>query len=324
MSSLIRLRIHGVAVVRLASVALVGCLENGPEPERTSNDLDLPTRFPAARRIVAIGDLHGDLEATRGALRLAGALGQGDQWIGDDLVVVQTGDQFDRGNEELEILDLLESLDFQARKEGGAVHTLNGNHELMNADLDLRYVTLDGFADFLPEPIDNLEGAEPETVVEAVLARMRSLRPGGPVARRLADRNVVVMVGTTVFSHGGVLPHVAEYGLERLNQATRMWLRGEIPGPPDILLDTDGPVWSRHFGDDPDEEDCLLLYETLALLGAERMVVGHTVQESGITSACDERVWRIDVGLSAHYGGTPAVLELGEGGVRVIENTEVE
>ena len=35
---------------------------------------DIATRFPAARRIVAIGDLHGDLDATRRALRLAGAI----------------------------------------------------------------------------------------------------------------------------------------------------------------------------------------------------------------------------------------------------------
>jgi hypothetical protein len=38
------------------------------------------------------------------------------------------------------------------------------------------------------------------------------------------------------------------------------------------------------------------------------MVVGHTVQEGGITSACDGRVWRIDVGLAAHYGGRTQVL----------------
>ena len=43
------------------------------------------------QRIVAFGDVHGDLEAARGALRLAGAIDEQDRWIGGDLIVVQTG-----------------------------------------------------------------------------------------------------------------------------------------------------------------------------------------------------------------------------------------
>jgi hypothetical protein len=46
------------------------------------------------------------------------------------------------------------------------------------------------------------------------------------------------------------------------------------------------------------------------------MVVGHTVQRTGITSFCGGRVWGIDVGLAAHYGGRPAVLEINDNRVR--------
>ena len=47
------------------------------------------------------------------------------------------------------------------------------------------------------------------------------------------------------------------------------------------------------------------------LPGAARMVVGHTIQEAGINSACDDRVFRIDVGLSKGCGnGEPQVLEI--------------
>ncbi|MCA9658976.1 MAG: calcineurin, partial [Myxococcales bacterium] len=59
-----------------------------------------PTKVPGAKRIVALGDVHGDLEATRHALRIAGAIDGDDRWIGGDLVVVQTGDQLDRGDDE--------------------------------------------------------------------------------------------------------------------------------------------------------------------------------------------------------------------------------
>ena len=50
--------------------------------------------------------------------------------------------------------------------------------------------------------------------------------------------------------------------------------------------------------------------ERLREIGARRMVVGPTVQEKGISSACQARVWRIDVGLAAYYGGTLEVLEI--------------
>jgi hypothetical protein len=50
----------------------------------------------APKRIVALGDVHGDLSATRRALRLAGAIDDQDRWIGGRLVVVQTGDQLGR------------------------------------------------------------------------------------------------------------------------------------------------------------------------------------------------------------------------------------
>ena len=55
--------------------------------------------------------------------------------------------------------------------------------------------------------------------------------------------------------------------------------------------------------------NCAALEEVLGLLPeAQRMVVGHTIQEAGINSACEDRVFRIDVGLSAGCGdGEPQV-----------------
>ena len=80
---------------------LVGCSPGDIQPVSEPLSLDLPTRFPKADRIVAIGDLHGDLAATRRALRVAGAIDEQDQWTGEDLVIVQTGDILDRGGDEL-------------------------------------------------------------------------------------------------------------------------------------------------------------------------------------------------------------------------------
>src|SRR3954471_22640523 len=114
------------------------------EPAR----VDPSFQLPAVERIVAIGDLHGDVAALRATLRLAGAIDEAGKWIGGKLVVVQTGDQLDRGDDEPQILDLFQRLRIEAAAAGGAVHVLNGNHEVMNVQADFRYVTPDGFHDF--------------------------------------------------------------------------------------------------------------------------------------------------------------------------------
>ena len=271
----------------------------------------LPSRLPAASRVVAIGDLHGDLAATRRALILAGAIDAAERWIGRDLVVVQTGDVLDRGDDEQAILDLLARLAGEARAAGGAVHVLLGNHETMNVAGDFRYVTPGGwvdFADVVPADGPALERLPPEH-----RPRATAFAPGGPYARRLAQSNAVLIVGDTVFVHGGVLPAWAEYGIERMNHELRCWLDGHIP-PPALLGQSDNPLWSRDYSASP--ERCDLLERALETLGAARMVMGHTPQRAGITSACDQRAWRIDTGMAAHYGGPTQVLEIKAGTVR--------
>lgn len=254
----------------------------------------VPTKLPLEpKRLVAVGDLHGDLAATRAALRAAGAIDETDRWIGGELVIVQTGDILDRGDDESKIYELLERIEGEARKAGGAIVLLNGNHELMNAARDFRYVTPGGMRDF---------GGD----------RERAFDPGGPWAKRLAHYNVVAIVSDTVFSHAGVLGEWATQ-LDQLNHASRCWLDGQAgrhDQPPLALTSETSPVWTRDYGL-PEREDCAQLDATLARLGAKRMIVGHTVQPQGINSACDGKLWRIDVGLAAGYGGPIEVLELG-------------
>lgn len=268
------------------------------------------TRLPAPPRLVALGDLHGDFEATRAALRLAGAIDPQDKWIGKDLVVVQTGDQLDRGDGERKILELLERLQTEARAAGGALHVLNGNHELMNAAGDLRYVTAGGFLDFADEPGVDLADPRAARVPEPMRARWLAFAPGGPWARKLAAHPVVLVVGETVFTHGGLLPQHVRRGLDAINDEVQRWLRGDGEISPEILQDDESPVWVRRYCLDPKPDDCDVLRETLAAVPAKRLVVGHTVHKEGVMSACDGAVWCIDVGMAAYYGGHPEALEI--------------
>lgn len=271
----------------------------------------------SAKRIVAIGDLHGDLGTTRQALRLAGAIDNSDHWIGGDLVVVQTGDQLDRGDEERAILELLDTLQVEAQAAGGALHILNGNHELMNARLDLRYVTEGGFADFQDAVVIEEEDSLLLANKPAQRARVAAFRPGGPFAKLLAERPVVLVIDGNVFVHGGVLPLHLDYGIDRLNNEVRDWLLGKGE-PPAFIHTKESPTWTRHYSDQVDAEDCLQLEEVLERLGAARMIVGHTVQEDGITPLCENRVWCIDSGISEYYGGRIEVLEIKGDQIRVL------
>jgi hypothetical protein len=279
-------------------------------------------RLPAPPRLVAIGDLHGDIAATRAAFRLAGAIDESDRWIGGDLVVVQTGDQLDRGDDEQAILELLERLQGEAKAAGGALHVLNGNHEFMNALGDLRYVTPGGFTDFADAPgteIDDpaLERALAE-VPEDARPRLAAFLPGRHWAKKLADQPVILIVGDTVFAHGGILPSWAKVGPETINAEAQAFMLGEREQPPEAIVDPEGPVWTRAYSANPDAAACAMLDEALEILDVERMVVGHTVHTEGVTSACDGKVWMVDVGLAKYYGGPVQVLEIRGDAVQVL------
>ncbi len=281
-----------------------------PTEEPDPRPIPPPTAVEGVPRLVAIGDVHGDVSATRAALKLAGAIDDEDRWIGGELVVVQTGDQIDRGDDDRAVLDLLEQLADRAFEAGGALYSLSGNHEVINVELDFRYVSaasLEAFSDIEVDP----EDLDVAAMQEEQQGRAAAFRPGGPYALMLAGRNIAMTVGDVAFVHGAILPEHAEYGLDEINSESQAWMRGEAEMP-DFLDGEDAIVWARHYSDDADEADCELLDEALATLGATTMVVGHSRHEE-IVSDCDGKVWLIDVGMAAYYEGSPAVLEITEG-----------
>lgn len=282
------------------------------KPSKRSTESLRDFRFPEPARLVAIGDLHGDVSAARAALRLAGAIDDSDTWIGDKLVVVQTGDQLDRGDQERSIVDLFDSLADEAERAGGRVLALNGNHETMNVQGDFRYVTEHGLHFGDVAPASPLAAAAPEQYRE----RAAAFFPGGAYAKRLARRPVVAVVGSSAFAHGGILPEHVEYGLDRINREVMAWMAGDSPTMPPAIAAENALVWTRAYGGPETPEVCQIVRRVLDELKVQRIVVGHTVQKEGVTSICDGSVWRIDVGLSAYYGDGPiSILEVKAGQV---------
>ncbi|GAA96753.1 uncharacterized protein L969DRAFT_97102 [Mixia osmundae IAM 14324] len=100
------------------------------------------------RRIVAIGDLHGDLNHAVRTLRNIEVINEHNHWIGKSTILVQTGDIVDRGKDTIALYHFFETLRSQAAEVGGQVVSLMGNHEMMNAMGDWRYVTKEDIESF--------------------------------------------------------------------------------------------------------------------------------------------------------------------------------
>jgi len=280
------------------------------------------------RRIVAVGDLHGDLMPALKALQLAGLVDEtGGKWIGGTTILVQVGDILDRGDHELSIMRLFRRLEKQAAKAGGAVHTINGNHEIMNVAGDFRYVTPGGMKQFA-NMFEQRNGAAPGAAQSprgAAAARREMLKPGSEVAMQLAKNPTVLQVGDTLFAHAGVLPEHVSYGFDKLNEQVAGWMEGRYPAPPRPVIDDNGVVWNRTYGGGPEsmygpQGACPLLNKVLEDTHAKRMVIGHTPQEAGANAECRGKLWRIDVGQSRGIlGAAPQVIEIVGDSVKVLQ-----
>lgn len=248
---------------------------------------------PWPRRVVAIGDLHADLPQTLAVLQLAGLSDAEGHWVGGEAVLVQTGDQTDRGPDSKEVLELLMRLQGEAAAAGGEVIVLLGNHEVMNLTGDWRYVSEGDVADF-----------------GSVEARQQAFSAQGTLGAWLRERPMVAQVGDTVFVHGGITPGFAKLGVESMNALAAGVVQGRLPPS---QLGTDSPIWYRDYVGGS-ERACLELQQALGTLGARRMVVGHTTQRTGVVAErCGGALLGIDLGISSHYGGKLGVVEFREG-----------
>ena len=113
------------------------------------------------------------------------------------------------------VIMLLRELDAQAREEGGAVYMLNGNHESLNVCGDFRYATPGGFREAALAA--GLRSAASSALDAQLRARLALYAPGGPMALELSLNPTVLVVGRTMFAHGGIMPSHVAYGLEKLN-----------------------------------------------------------------------------------------------------------
>jgi len=299
--------------------------------------------FPPVKRIIVIGDIHGDYEMMRKSLKIANLIDDYDNWTGEDTYVVQVGDQIDRcrpngykcedyidkddKDEDLKILYYFTNLHKKALRKNGAVISLLGNHELMNIDGNLEYVSRAGLGGNFNSSFKSKED------------RKKQFSRGNEISNFLAcTRYVAVIIGSNLFAHAGIVAKIAdEYDLKSINQIMTLFLLDKFDSNKyvydelhkkkhmlsnentnNIFYDSKySPLWNRIYGHmgyfyenngfsdkyKNENEIKKICAHNLGIVKkvyqVDKIYVGHTpMLKNGIQSVCEGKVWLTDYGSS--------------------------
>jgi hypothetical protein len=302
--------------------------------------------WTGVERIIAIGDLHGDYEQYINVMQSAGLVDKKGKWSGDKTHLVQTGDITDRGPDSRKIIDHLVKLAKQAKRKGGYIHMLIGNHETMNVVGDLRYVSDGEYKAFTTKGSSRVQGLQwqhqlqwmeanvpdfLEMDLDAYKKEWQQRVPLGWVEHRQAwalngeygkwvkDNQVAIQVNDTIFLHGGISQKYCKFSLRSLTEQVMTAMENYDPAITTIMDDPLGPVWYRGLAQ---EEETDVYTQTLDNIlqryGAKRIVVGHSPTGGVVWPRFDQKVVLNDTGIAKHYGSHKGVLELTANGVTAI------
>jgi hypothetical protein len=301
-----------------------------PAPKLPSSPAvdDRPAGPPAfTKQIVALGDLHGSLATAKRVLRMAGVIGLADEWTVGTGTLVQSGDIVDRGTDTVALYSFFEDLRVDAEAQGGTFTSLLGNHEVMNALGDWRYVTKDDIDTFGGLAARRAEMAPDGSIGRAWLANY-SLTARIPL-HSLKSASLEANTAALSVIHAGLplttpLSTLLPYP-DRPNKLAKSFLYKALleeaapypPGPwPGIpssmtaeeaaLWDGQGVWWWRGNALDDERKACEDARRMAELIGVRRLISGHTPNFDGMVSRCNGTILLIDTGISPAYGTSRA------------------
>lgn len=296
---------------------------------------------PAAARVVAVGDVHGDYERFLDVLIMAGVADSQGRWTGGRAALIQLGDVLHRGSASRRVLDLLMRLQQQARRAGGLAEMVLGNHEVMRMKGDLRYVSPGEDAEFRTKKSARARDAYFDTYLEILRSENRAMnRPDlalgfreqweasfplgraelirafsarGEYGKWLRQRPVAVVAGESLFVHAGISPKYLLWDNARF--VDRLLHDLDLPQPDagGFLADEESPFWWQGLVQRPESELAAHVSEVLRRWGARRMVLGHMTQQGRVTPIHGGKVLLADVGLSSLYSGARACVVIERG-----------
>jgi tetratricopeptide (TPR) repeat protein len=306
---------------------------------------DTPWKWSGVKRIVAIGDVHGAYDNLIAILERTGLIDEKERWTGGDTHLVQMGDLVDRGPDSRKCMDLLMELEKDARKKGGHVHVLIGNHEAMNIVGILDHTSREEFASYdsrrarevyerafgLYVDEQNKEARQegkvlpPEREIREIFetqyppgyfGHRLAFSPRGKYGKWIASHNVSILIDDIVFSHGDWSEEISAMGMEMVNQKVRDELAGEASIEEGVTFHLKGPIQYRGLSEvvltrKAQEDHQAEVDRILANLGGTRLVVGHTTTNGTIEPRFGGKHISIDVGMHrAYMGGHQVALEI--------------
>lgn len=295
--------------------------------------------FKKTKKIIAIGDLHGDMmqllsilihskmieriNKDRECINDEDFVIEKWRWIGGNTYIVQMGDIFDGGgrkdidefdDKEVEILIFLMRLKKLAKEKGGDVLIIFGNHEYMNFNNKYGYVQKKTLSKCIIKGEGELDieykHKKNEECDESTRRKLFRRGSDGVLAKIISKYCYgILKIGKTIFCHGGLKKEIGcKYSINDMNVLLQKYLLNILNNKEKKefheIYGTEGIIWFRGYVNNM-EENCKKLAECLEEKKAERMVVGHTVQVDGITAKCtnikQKKLWAIDVGLSRAF-----------------------
>ena len=287
-----------------------------------------PCEFDNVERIVAIGDVHGAYDRLLEILRAAAVIDTRNRWIGGRTHLVQTGDVLDRGPDSRRALELLRRLAGEADRQGGRVHALIGNHEVMRLIGDFRYVVPGEYAAFITSdsaatrravidksPAEQRARLEAETPL-GMIEMIRAFGPNQDLGKYLRTLDTVIRINGIVFVHGGISPAVAPMTCTAINDTVRREIgpdfeKTRAKPSESLAAGADGPLWYRGLANEPDRF-APEVTKILAAQHARAIVVAHSADPGPIRVRFDKTVFLIDTGMQPAYlpHGRESALEI--------------
>lgn len=256
-----------------------------------------PYNWGKADRIIAFSDIEGEFDAFRGLLIANKVMDEKYQWIFGKGQLVICGDLFDRGKDVAAELWLLYKLEGEAKEQGGYVHTILGNHDIMNLSGDFRYVQPKYF-----------ERAKKMGTEYQFLYTSRT-----ELGRWLLTKNLIERISNGLFLHAGISREVLDiqWPLYKINSDCREYYDQNMP--PDKFPDKnmwrlfDGeysPFWYRGYFLEPRASQGLI-DSTLSFYQVDKIIVGHDIIDS-VSAFYQGKVIGIDV--NEHEGNSEGLL----------------
>lgn len=247
-----------------------------------------PSVTQQVEKIFAVSDVEGEFEAFRKLLIANKIMDKHYRWIFGQGHLVICGDLFDRGEYVPEFLWLLYKLEQEAVSEGGYVHTLLGNHDIMNLSGDVRYVKPKYFESAKLMGMDYMQYYDEYT----------------ELGRWLRTKNIVEKIGDRLFLHAGISPQInaLRLPLEELNTLCRTYYgrkKAQIGEEAKVFFDRNAPFWYRGYFMTP-RASMATIDSTLSFYNCSQIIVGHTILAKNIAMFYQGKVVGID--LDQHEG----------------------